>query len=100
MSLDMTQTALIDPENFPAVLQAAADHLWMHASEWQAITTRSDRRLLVAGHGCTVVDAEGREYLDALSGLWLVNVGYGREAIAEAMARPDYEQTPSGNCFN
>ena len=59
----------------------------MHASEWQAITTRSDRRLLVAGHGCTVVDAEGREYLDALSGLWLVNVGYGREAIAEAMAR-------------
>ncbi|MEE8301306.1 MAG: aspartate aminotransferase family protein [Candidatus Tectomicrobia bacterium] len=70
-----------------ATLQAAAEHLWMHASEWQAITTRSDRRLLVAGHGCTVVDAEGREYLDALSGLWLVNVGYGREAIAEAMAR-------------
>ncbi|MCZ6872386.1 MAG: aspartate aminotransferase family protein [bacterium] len=87
MSLDMTQTALIDPENFPAVLQAAADHLWMHASEWQAITTRADRRLLISGHGCTVVDAEGREYFDALSGLWLVNVGYGREAIAEAMAR-------------
>jgi len=33
-----------------------------------------------------VVDAEGREYLDALSGLWLVNVGHGREAIAQAMA--------------
>jgi adenosylmethionine-8-amino-7-oxononanoate aminotransferase len=68
------------------ILQAAADHLWMHASEWQALTTRSDRRLLVTGHDCIVVDAQGREYLDALSGLWLVNVGHGRAAIAEAMA--------------
>ena len=74
-------------DDVPAVLQAAANHLWMHASPWQALMTQPDRRLLVAGHGCTVVDAQGREYLDALSGLWLVNVGHGREAIAEAMAR-------------
>ncbi len=88
MPFDLPQIMTnVDPECLSATLQAAAEHLWMHASEWQAITTRSDRRLLVAGHGCTVVDAEGREYLDALSGLWLVNVGYGREAIAEAMAR-------------
>ena len=90
MPFDLPQQTImtnVDPECLSATLQAAAEHLWMHASEWQAITTRSDRRLLVAGHGCTVVDAEGREYLDALSGLWLVNVGYGHEAIAEAMAR-------------
>ena len=74
-------------ENLPVVLQSAADHLWMHASEWQALTTHTDRRLLVQGQGCTVVDAEGRQYLDALSGLWLVNVGHGRQAIAEAMAQ-------------
>ncbi|MGQ4808657.1 putative aminotransferase [Candidatus Entotheonellaceae bacterium PAL068K] len=77
----------VTPDTLPTVLHAAAKHLWMHASEWQALTTRSDRRLLVSGHGCTVVDAQGREYLDALSGLWLVNVGHGREAIADAMAR-------------
>jgi adenosylmethionine-8-amino-7-oxononanoate aminotransferase len=74
-------------ENLPVVLQSAADHLWMHASEWQALTTHTDRRLLIQGQGCTVVDAEGRQYLDALSGLWLVNVGHGRQAIAEAMAQ-------------
>jgi adenosylmethionine-8-amino-7-oxononanoate aminotransferase len=74
-------------DDVPAVLQAAANHLWMHASPWQALMTQPDRRLLVAGHGCMVVDAQGREYLDALSGLWLVNVGHGRAAIAEAMAR-------------
>lgn len=89
MSFDTqhVKTDFIVPQDIPATLQDAANHLWMHASEWQAITTRSDRRLLVSGHGCNVVDAEGREYLDALSGLWLVNVGYGREAIADAMAR-------------
>jgi adenosylmethionine-8-amino-7-oxononanoate aminotransferase len=90
MSLGTTQTPAmlhIDLDNLPAVMQAAAAHLWMHASEWQALTTRSDRRVLIAGRGCTVTDVQGREYLDALSGLWLVNVGHGREAIAEAMAQ-------------
>ncbi len=87
-SLPILATLGLDLEqDLQAVLQAAADHLWLHASPWQALTTCADRRLLVSGHGCTVVDAYGHEYLDALSGLWLVNVGHGRSAIAEAMAR-------------
>jgi adenosylmethionine-8-amino-7-oxononanoate aminotransferase len=83
----ITTPQSVTPETLPVVLQSAADHLWMHASEWQALTTHNDRRLLVAGQGCTVWDATGRDYLDALSGLWLVNVGHGRHAIADAMAR-------------
>lgn len=87
-SLPILATLGLDPEHdLQAVLQAATDHLWMHASPWQALTTCADRRLLVSGHGCMVVDADGREYLDALSGLWLVNVGHGRSTIAEAMAQ-------------
>ncbi|HXK22445.1 MAG TPA: aminotransferase [Myxococcota bacterium] len=35
--------------------------------------------------GCTVVDEQGRELLDALAGLWCVNVGYGREEILQAV---------------
>jgi adenosylmethionine-8-amino-7-oxononanoate aminotransferase len=78
----------LDPcHDLAAVLQAGAEHLWLHASAWQALGSRSDRRLLVKGHGCSVVDVHGRTYLDALSGLWLVNVGHGRAAIAEAMAQ-------------
>lgn len=78
----------LDPHShLDAVLQAGAEHLWLHASEWQALRTRSDRRVLVEGHGCHVVDVHGRTYLDALSGLWLVNVGHGRAAIATAMAQ-------------
>ena len=87
-SLSILTTLGLDPEHdLEAVFQAAADHVWLHASPWQALTTCGDRRLLVSGHGCTVVDVHGRAYLDALSGLWLVNVGHGRSAIAEAMAR-------------
>ncbi len=87
-SLAIVTTLGLDPEHdLEAVFQAAADHVWLHASPWQALTTCDDRRLLVSGHGCTVVDVHGRAYLDALSGLWLVNVGHGRSAIAEAMAR-------------
>lgn len=87
-SLAIVTARGLDPaHDLEAVFQAAADHVWLHASPWQALTTCVDRRLLVSGTGCTVVDVHGRAYLDALSGLWLVNVGHGRSAIAEAMAR-------------
>jgi adenosylmethionine-8-amino-7-oxononanoate aminotransferase len=87
-SLAIVTTLGLDPaHDLDAVFQAAADHVWLHASPWQALTTCSDRRLLISGNGCTVVDVHGRAYLDALSGLWLVTVGHGRRAIAEAMAR-------------
>ena len=35
---------------------------------------------------CWITDDSGRRLLDAMAGLWCVNVGYGRERIAEAMA--------------
>ncbi len=38
------------------------------------------------GRGLWLRDVEGREYLDAMSGLWCVNAGYGQRRIADAMA--------------
>jgi taurine-pyruvate aminotransferase len=38
--------------------------------------------------GSWVTDIDGKRYLDAMSGLWCVNVGYGRKELAEAA----YEQ--------
>ena len=34
--------------------------------------------------GSWITDVDGQRYLDAMSGLWCVNVGYGREELAEA----------------
>jgi taurine-pyruvate aminotransferase len=42
--------------------------------------------VIVDGRDSTVVDANGREYLDAMSGLWCVNIGYGRVELAEVAA--------------
>ena len=36
--------------------------------------------------GMRVIDERGREFLDAGSGLWCMNVGYGRQSIADAAA--------------
>ena len=40
----------------------------------------------VSAHGSTIVDAAGREYLDAAGGAIVVNVGHGRREIADAVA--------------
>ncbi|HET7830031.1 MAG TPA: aspartate aminotransferase family protein [Candidatus Limnocylindrales bacterium] len=40
----------------------------------------------VEAHGSTIVDADGREYLDAAGGAIVVNVGHGRREIADAIA--------------
>lgn len=43
-------------------------------------------RIIAEGQGLRVRDDNGREYLDAMAGLWCVNVGYGRHEIVEAIA--------------
>src|SRR5512133_3289386 len=41
-------------------------------------------RIWVSGDGALIKDANGREYIDGLSGLWNVNVGHGRGELADA----------------
>ncbi len=42
------------------------------------------RMIVTEGKGPWISDAEGNRYLDGMSGLWCVNVGYGREELARA----------------
>ena len=41
-------------------------------------------KIWVEGKGAVIKDAEGREYIDGLAGLWNVNVGHGRRELAQA----------------
>lgn len=41
--------------------------------------------VITGGKGARLTDEHGRDYVDAMAGLWCVNVGYGRTEIAEAM---------------
>lgn len=44
-------------------------------------------RIITSAKGVFVTDSEGAQILDGMAGLWCVNIGYGREEIAEAAAR-------------
>jgi len=48
---------------------------------------KADPRLFVAARGLYYRTEDGREVLDATSGLWCVNAGHGRPEIAEAVQR-------------
>ncbi len=67
------------------VVAADRAHVWHHLSQHKQYE-KIDPRVIVEGKGLRVWDATGRETLDAVSGgVWTVNVGYGRESIANAV---------------
>ena len=41
--------------------------------------------MMVEGRGCRLTDSAGKSYLDAMAGLWCVNIGYGNEEMAAAL---------------
>jgi adenosylmethionine-8-amino-7-oxononanoate aminotransferase len=42
--------------------------------------------IVVEGEGATVTDSRGHRMIDGIGGMWCVNVGYGRDEIADAIA--------------
>src|SRR5512136_164234 len=42
---------------------------------------------LVRGEGVYVYDDQGKQYLDAAGGIGVVSIGYGRQRVADAIAR-------------
>jgi len=60
-------------------------HMWHHLTPHKPLETK-DPMVVVKGKGMRVWDSAGKEHLDAVSGaVWTVNVGYGRESIANAV---------------
>ncbi|MEX0283948.1 MAG: aspartate aminotransferase family protein [Paracoccaceae bacterium] len=67
------------------VVETDKAHIWHHLSQHKPYET-SDPRIIIEGKGMRVWDQKGKEHLDAVSGgVWTVNVGYGRESIANAV---------------
>ncbi|OPH62034.1 aminotransferase [Paenibacillus ferrarius] len=54
---------------------------------WHHMTAHNENPMIIAsGEGSWVQDVDGNRYLDGMSGLWCVNVGHGRQEIADAAA--------------
>ena len=41
--------------------------------------------VVAGGSGARITDSNGKDYLDAMGGLWCVNIGYGRQEMVEAI---------------
>ncbi len=68
-------------------LQALSDNVWLHFFQMGHFSSTNTRpTVLVRGEGSRVWDQDGHEYIDGLSGLFTVNVGYGRREIIEAIS--------------
>ena len=65
---------------------AARDHLWMHFTRHGAYEAGARIPTIVRGEGHTIWDDTGKEYIDGLSGLFVVQAGHGRTELAEAAA--------------
>ena len=66
---------------------AGRDHLWLHFTRHSTYENGGEMPLIVKGEGHKIWDSHGREYIDGLAGLFVVQVGHGREELAEAAAR-------------
>jgi len=74
------------PEKTLDLQKAAREHLWLHFTRMSAYEG-ADVPIIVRGDGCYLEDANGKRYLDALAGLFSVNIGYGYgEEMGEAAA--------------
>lgn len=64
---------------------SALNHLFIPLVDREELARRGGPLIFAHGEGCYLYDTEGRRYLDALSGVWVVNVGHGRQEIARAI---------------
>lgn len=85
-------TATIEPNTAAAskASRVVRDNLWMHFTQQDA-QSGADTPVIVRGEGAYVYDDTGKRYLDGLAGLFAVQVGHGREELAEAAARQTRE---------
>lgn len=75
----------ITKNDLTQIVEADRAHLWHHLMQHKSLES-NDPRIIVEGKGMRVWDQNGKEHLDGVSGgVWTVNVGYGRERIANAV---------------
>ena len=56
-------------------------HPWANFGPFE----RDGSLVITRGDGCNLWDAEGRQYFDAVGGMWCTNIGLGRKEMAQAI---------------
>jgi putrescine aminotransferase len=75
------------PDVNTARIQSLDSAHYLHPFTDHRALAAKGARVMTHAEGIYVWDSEGQRVLDAMSGLWCVNVGYGRQELAEAAQR-------------
>lgn len=77
---------MFEQYNTQEIWQKDIDHV-IHP--WAAYPNfESEGALVIAeSQGVHIFDSDGKKYLDGIGGIWCVNIGYGREEMAQAIAQ-------------
>ncbi|CAG35270.1 aminotransferase family protein [Desulfotalea psychrophila] len=83
----MNRRSIMTQEAMKKVIAQNKKNCWHHLTQHSAYDKDGAAPMVVVeGKGMRIKDANGNEFLDAVSGgVWTVNVGYGRESIANAV---------------
>ena len=90
----------------PAVAQKRSTQEWQQADAAHflhpftdfAALAKKGSRIITKAENIYLQDSEGHKILDAMSGLWCVNVGYGQQALVDAATR-QMKELPFYNAF-
>ena len=80
----MSLTNSPDPALREALVRQDLDNVLHPIVQHKVLETK--QFVVAGGQGSTVFDADGTAYLDAMAGLWCVNIGYGRAELADVAA--------------
>ncbi|WP_193172553.1 aminotransferase [Nisaea nitritireducens] len=90
---------MIDPDGKTLGQRDAAHHLHPFTDN-RSLAESGGATVIERGEGCYLWDDQGHRYLDALAGLWCVNVGYGRKELADVAARQMQQLAYYNTFFN
>ncbi|MEG0884148.1 MAG: aminotransferase class III-fold pyridoxal phosphate-dependent enzyme, partial [Janthinobacterium sp.] len=80
-----------------AIQQMDSAHYLHPFTDFQDLASKG-ARVIVRGDGVYLWDSQGKKIVDGMSGLWCVNVGYGRTSISQAVYK-QMETLPFYNSF-
>jgi len=86
------------PERTTSEWQALDAAHYIHPFTDHAALGKKGTRLITRAEGVYLYESDGRRILDGMSGLWCVNLGYGRRELADA-AYKQMQELPYYNSF-
>ena len=86
------------PDTLTQELQRIDSAHYLHPFTDTLDLSRTGARVVTDAKGVYIWDSDGNQIIDGMSGLWCVNVGYGRDELVEA-ASSQMRRLPYYNSF-